>query len=83
MPRPFFIVLVSDAFVGIGTALELAMIWQLLQVRKLTRTPRFSSAACGPISLRAAGNISQRPNFRAPIRRPSRSLTVSTMQRRR
>ncbi|MGO9266563.1 MAG: LOG family protein [Candidatus Binataceae bacterium] len=36
-------VLVSDAFVvvpgGIGTVLELAMIWQLLQVRKLHRTP--------------------------------------------
>jgi uncharacterized protein (TIGR00730 family) len=36
-------VLVSDAFVvvpgGIGTVLELAMIWQLLQVRKLNRTP--------------------------------------------
>jgi hypothetical protein len=36
-------VLVSDAFVvlpgGIGTVLELAMIWQLLQVRKLSHTP--------------------------------------------
>ena len=36
-------VLVSDAFVvvpgGIGTVLELAMIWQLLQVRGLQRTP--------------------------------------------
>ena len=36
-------VLVSDAFVvvpgGIGTVLELAMIWQLLQVRGLHRTP--------------------------------------------
>jgi len=36
-------VLVSDAFVvvpgGIGTVLELAMIWQLLQVRKLQRVP--------------------------------------------
>jgi len=36
-------VLVSDAFVvvpgGIGTVLELSMIWQLLQVRKLHRTP--------------------------------------------
>ena len=36
-------VLVSDAFVvvpgGIGTVLEMAMIWQLLQVRKLGRTP--------------------------------------------
>lgn len=36
-------VLVSDAFVvvpgGIGTALELAMIWQLFQVRKLRHTP--------------------------------------------
>jgi uncharacterized protein (TIGR00730 family) len=36
-------VLVSDAFVvvpgGIGTVLELAMIWQLLQVRKLYQTP--------------------------------------------
>ena len=36
-------VLVSDAFVvvpgGIGTVLEMAMIWQLLQVRKLNRTP--------------------------------------------
>ena len=36
-------VLVSDAFVvvpgGIGTVLELAMIWQLLQARKLNRTP--------------------------------------------
>jgi uncharacterized protein (TIGR00730 family) len=36
-------VLVSDAFVvvpgGIGTVLELMMIWQLLQVRKLTDTP--------------------------------------------
>jgi uncharacterized protein (TIGR00730 family) len=36
-------VLVSDAFVivpgGVGTVLELAMIWQLLQVRKLNRTP--------------------------------------------
>jgi predicted Rossmann-fold nucleotide-binding protein len=33
----------SDAFVvvpgGIGTLLELAMVWQLLQVRKLHRTP--------------------------------------------
>jgi uncharacterized protein (TIGR00730 family) len=36
-------VLVSDAFVvlpgGIGTVLELMMIWQLLQVRKLASTP--------------------------------------------
>lgn len=36
-------VLVSDAFVvvpgGIGTVLELTMIWQLLQVRKLDRIP--------------------------------------------
>ena len=36
-------VLVSDAFVvvpgGIGTVLELAMVWQLLQVRRLDRTP--------------------------------------------
>jgi hypothetical protein len=36
-------VLLSDAFVvvpgGIGTVLELTMIWQLLQVRKLHRTP--------------------------------------------
>jgi uncharacterized protein (TIGR00730 family) len=36
-------VLVSEAFVvvpgGIGTVLELTMIWQLLQVRKLHRTP--------------------------------------------
>jgi uncharacterized protein (TIGR00730 family) len=36
-------VLVSDAFVvvpgGIGTLLELAMVWQLLQVRKLYDTP--------------------------------------------
>jgi predicted Rossmann-fold nucleotide-binding protein len=36
-------VLVSDAFVvvpgGIGTVLELMMIWQLLQVRKLHDTP--------------------------------------------
>jgi uncharacterized protein (TIGR00730 family) len=36
-------VLVSDAFIvmpgGIGTVLELMMVWQLLQVRKLTRTP--------------------------------------------
>lgn len=36
-------VLVSDAFVvvpgGIGTVLELMMVWQLLQVRKLYRTP--------------------------------------------
>ena len=36
-------VLVSDAFVvvpgGIGTVLELAMVWQLLQVRKLHRVP--------------------------------------------
>jgi predicted Rossmann-fold nucleotide-binding protein len=36
-------VLVSDAFVvlpgGIGTTLEMMMIWQLLQVRKLHNTP--------------------------------------------
>src|SRR5439155_17613467 len=36
-------VLVSDAFVvvpgGIGTLLELSMVWQLLQVRKLYDTP--------------------------------------------
>ena len=36
-------VLMSEAFVvvpgGIGTVLELSMIWQLLQVRKLHRTP--------------------------------------------
>jgi uncharacterized protein (TIGR00730 family) len=36
-------VLVSDAFVvvpgGVGTVLELAMVWQLLQVRKLHRIP--------------------------------------------
>ena len=36
-------VLVSDAFVivpgGIGTVLELTMIWQLLQVRKIHKTP--------------------------------------------
>jgi len=36
-------VLVSDAFVvvpgGIGTVLELMMVWQLLQVRQLYRTP--------------------------------------------
>jgi predicted Rossmann-fold nucleotide-binding protein len=43
-------VLVSDAFVvvpgGIGTVLELAMIWQLLQVRKLNRTT-FRPLGCG------------------------------------
>lgn len=36
-------VLLSDAFVvvsgGIGTALEVMMVWQLLQVRKIYRTP--------------------------------------------
>ena len=36
-------VLVSDAFVvvpgGVGTVLELMMVWQLLQVRKLSKTP--------------------------------------------
>jgi len=36
-------VLVSDAFIvlpgGIGTVLELMLVWQLLQVRKLTDTP--------------------------------------------
>jgi uncharacterized protein (TIGR00730 family) len=36
-------VLVSDAFVvvpgGVGTVLELMLVWQLLQVRKLTSTP--------------------------------------------
>jgi predicted Rossmann-fold nucleotide-binding protein len=36
-------VLVSDAFVvvpgGIGTVLELSMIWQLLQVRKMRQSP--------------------------------------------
>ena len=36
-------VLVSDAFVvvpgGVGTVLELMMVWQLLQVRKLANTP--------------------------------------------
>jgi predicted Rossmann-fold nucleotide-binding protein len=38
-----YFVLVSDAFVvvpgGIGTALELSMIWQLLQVRKMRQFP--------------------------------------------
>jgi len=36
-------VLISDAFVvvpgGVGTVLEMTMVWQLLQVRKLYRTP--------------------------------------------
>ena len=44
-------VLVSEAFVvvpgGIGTVLELMMIWQLLQVRKLHQTPLILIGACG------------------------------------
>lgn len=45
-------VLVSDAFVvvpgGIGTVLELMMVWQLLQVRKLSNTPLILIGAMWP-----------------------------------
>lgn len=45
-------VLVSDAFVvvpgGVGTVLELMMVWQLLQVRKLTDTPLILIGAMWP-----------------------------------
>ena len=45
-------VLVSDAYVvvpgGIGTVLETMMVWQLLQVRKLNRTPLILAGAMWP-----------------------------------
>jgi uncharacterized protein (TIGR00730 family) len=44
-------VLMSDAYVvapgGIGTVLELMLIWQLLQVKHVNDTPSFWSAKCG------------------------------------
>ena len=60
-------VLVSDAFVvvpgGIGTVLELTMIWQLLQVRGLRRTPLILIGPMWAELLEWARRYMLRPDF--------------------
>jgi len=60
-------VLVSDAFVvvpgGIGTVLELAMVWQLLQVRRLHRTPLILVGAMWAELVQWARTYMLRPDF--------------------
>lgn len=64
--------LVSDAFVvvpgGIGTVLELAMIWQLLQVRKLHDTPLIVAGAMWSELVEWAKRFMLRPD--APLASP-------------
>jgi uncharacterized protein (TIGR00730 family) len=72
-------VLVSDAFVvvpgGIGTVLELMMVWQLLQVRKLHDTPLLLAGAMWPellewarrSMLRADAPLANPQDFTIPI----------------
>ena len=71
--------LVSDAYVvvpgGIGTVLELMMIWQLLQVRKLHDTPLILAGAMWPglvewartSMLRPDGPLASPEDFTIPI----------------
>jgi uncharacterized protein (TIGR00730 family) len=65
-------VLVSDAFVvvpgGIGTVLEMMMIWQLLQVRKLYDTPLLLVGAMWPGLVDWARKAMLRPD--APLASP-------------
>lgn len=60
-------VLVSDAFVvvpgGIGSVLELAMIWQLLQVRRLYQTPLILIGDMWADLVRWARTYMLRPDF--------------------
>jgi uncharacterized protein (TIGR00730 family) len=64
--------LVSDAFVvvpgGIGSLLELAMIWQLLQVRKLYDTPLIVAGAMWSELVEWARRFMLRPD--APLASP-------------
>ena len=72
-------VLVSDAFVvvpgGIGTLLETAMIWQLLQVRKLHDTPLILAGKmyvelvdwCRKSMLRADCPLASEPDMSIPV----------------
>jgi hypothetical protein len=59
--------LVSDAFVvvpgGIGTVLEMALIWQLLQVRKLYDTPLVVAGAMWAELVEWARRFMLRPDF--------------------
>lgn len=70
-------VLVSEAFVvvpgGIGTVLELAMIWQLLQVRKLERTPLILVGSMWQDFLQWGQEYLLRPDF--PLASPE-DLTI-------
>jgi uncharacterized protein (TIGR00730 family) len=65
-------VLVSDAFVvvpgGIGTVLEMMMVWQLLQVRKLYDTPLILVGAMWPGLVEWAREAMLRPE--APLASP-------------
>jgi uncharacterized protein (TIGR00730 family) len=60
-------VLVSDAFVlcpgGVGTVLELLMVWQLLQVRKLHDTPLLLAGRFWDGLLAWAGEVMLQPDF--------------------
>jgi uncharacterized protein (TIGR00730 family) len=65
-------VLISDAFVvvpgGIGTLLEMLMVWQLLQVRKLHETPLILAGAMWPGLLEWAKTSMLRPD--SPLASP-------------
>jgi uncharacterized protein (TIGR00730 family) len=65
-------VLVSDAFVvvpgGIGTVLEMMMVWQLLQVRKLHDTPLILAGAMWPEFVEWARKSMLRPD--SPLASP-------------
>lgn len=65
-------VLVSDAFVvvpgGIGTVLEMMMVWQLLQVRKLRDTPLILAGAMWPEFVEWARKSMLRPDI--PLANP-------------
>jgi uncharacterized protein (TIGR00730 family) len=66
-------VLVSDAFIvvpgGIGTVLELMMVWQLLQVRQLDRVPLILVGPMWPELVRWARSFLLRPEF--PLASPA------------
>ncbi len=64
--------LVSDAFVvvpgGIGTVLEMMMVWQLLQVRKLNDTPLILAGTMWPEFVEWARKSMLRPD--SPLASP-------------
>jgi predicted Rossmann-fold nucleotide-binding protein len=68
-------VLTSDAFIvvpGVGTVLELMMIWQLLQVRHVGDTPLIMVGKCGPIWCFGRKRICSPHSRRWPTRRTCR-----------